>query len=156
MKKNKNKVFEDKESIISFHGKDIKLSEAKTLLSKLKDGSINIELNELERIGYNQMNEGTRRDNAKKKARGDKELYEEFTEKGYLELLLEIPISVIEHFNKIEACKRKGHKGESVLSCDSSGKALCYCHTCEDMYDRRMTSKESMDFDKLIKTPMTI
>lgn len=134
----------------------MKLSEAKTLLSKLKDGSVNIELNDLERIGYNQMNEGTRRDSIKKKARGDKELYEEFTEKGYLEFLLEIPISVIEHFNKIENCKREGHKGESVLSCDSSGKMLCYCHSCGDMYDRGMTSEESGNFNKLMKTPMAI
>jgi hypothetical protein len=143
-------------SKIKFRDKEMSLQEAKTLLSKLKDGSINIELNKLEKIGYIQMNEATRRDNEKKKARGDKELYEEFTEKGYLELLLEIPISVTEHFEKIEACKKRGHLGEKVMSYDSSGKTLCFCKDCGDMYDRPMNLEEQKDFNELMQTPMTI
>jgi len=141
---------------IKFHGLEMNLLEAKLYLENIKSGNITLKLSEEERIRYNSMNEATRMENEKKKARGDNQLYKEFNEKEYLELLLSIPIVVKDHYNKIEACKKKGHLGEKVLGCDSLGKALCYCHKCGDMYDRPMNMEEQRDFNKLMKTPMTI
>jgi uncharacterized Zn finger protein len=71
-------------------------------------------------------------------------------------MILEFRINLREKFDKQDYCSKKGHLDERVLSSDSSGKSLCYCHNCGDMYDRRMTMKENRDFNKLMKTPMTI
>jgi hypothetical protein len=115
---------------IEFYGKRMSLPEAKMYLIELKEGSIKLELNDLDRIGYNKMNEATRRDNEKKKARGETGLYEEYTEKGYLELLLEIEIGAREGINKINYMEKHGYFD----------------------FDK-MTTEETIKFNRLLRTP---
>ncbi|MFH1503489.1 MAG: hypothetical protein ABIE36_02440 [Candidatus Diapherotrites archaeon] len=125
-------------STINFRGKEMKILDARGYITKLKTEIIRAELNEEEKIGYSIF----------KKAHG-----EEATEKEYLIGTLEARIAIQGHLNKIEECREQVHKGEEVLMRDSFGKALCYCHTCESTYNRRMTPEEWRDFNKKMNEP---
>lgn len=73
-----------------------------------------------------------------------------------LEQKIKLNNSIRNLFGSQENCKKEGHLGERVLSTNSLGKASCYCELCGEMYNRRMTSKEIEDLNKIIKTPYTI
>ena len=155
--KMKNKEeFKKRESLITFRGQQMKLSEGRNLLDKIMEGSITLELTKQERVEYEDFNASIKRDNQRRKKMGNKDLSEEISEKNYIAFLLSIPVTIKERFEKQEYCRINGHNVESVLSTDSSGKALCYCSSCGDMYDRNMTYEERKEFNKIAKTPMTI
>lgn len=148
----KNKI--EEESKINFYGKDMKLSEARTYLKKLKAGEVTIELNEREKMECMSFMDVMKRCDIRD---GNKETYfHNYDEKEYLSMWLEFRINLQEKLDKENYCKKNGHIGEKVLGCDSSGQALCYCPNCGDMHDRRMTSQEHREFNELMHTPMTI
>jgi hypothetical protein len=148
----KNKI--EEESKIEFRGEKMKLSDAKIYLSKLEKGEINLEYSESEINEAKGFMDSMKRCDMKA---GIKEAYfHNYDEREYFSMILGMRINLQEKFDKENYCKKKGHIGEKVLSCDSSGRALCYCPKCGDMYDRPMNPQESRDFNELIRTPMTI
>jgi hypothetical protein len=72
---------------INFHGEKINLEKAKSLLDKLKEGSITLELTEEERRGYELFKENTN---------------EEVSEIEYLTTNLETLIAIYEHHDRIK------------------------------------------------------
>jgi hypothetical protein len=80
---------------IEFHGEEIELSKAKTLLNKLKNGEINLELTENERIEYNHLKDILHEDIS--------------TEQSYLVFLLGMKIGIREGINKINYMEEHGY-----------------------------------------------
>jgi len=153
--KNKEE-FKKGESLITFRGEEMKLSEGRSLLNKILDGSKTLELTKSERTGYEEFNAARRRENEKRKARGNNNLCNEISEKDYIAFLLSIPVIINEKYENEEDCRINGHKKESVLSMDSRGRALCYCGECKSMYERGLTQKEWKRWDDIMHTPFTI
>jgi hypothetical protein len=151
----KIKFNKKEEPKITFRGKEMKLSEGRSLLDKILDGRMTLELTKEERTEYESMNSSIRKGNERRNNIKGAIISKEFTETEYLSLLLS-SVPIMKMYEREEYCNKNGHSGESVLSTDSSGRAFCYCHSCQDMYDRPMTSKEASNFNKLMKTHMTI
>lgn len=153
--KNKEE-FKKGESLITFRGKEMKLSEGRSLLNKIMDGSETLELTKSERIEYEEFNAVRRRENERRKARGNNNPCKEIGEKDYIAFLLSIPVIINERYENEEYCRIKGHQKESVLSMDSRGKTLCYCRECGSMYERPMSKEENKSWDDIMHTPFNI
>jgi len=97
----------------------------------------------------------------------EQEHYQEFkdnkfcdykSEKDYLIKRLKIEIG-LQNLNRVGLiCDEKGHveKSSHVGSGPGGTRAYATCKRCKMMYDRGLTSKESEDFVKLMRTPFTI
>jgi hypothetical protein len=131
MKEKKEKL-----SKITFRGEKIEFSKAKTLLNKLKEGTIVLDLTEEERENYNSI----------------KDILKGLTEKNYHAFILSIPIATKEYFDKVEACEKKSHPGERILLYSVDG-AFCRCDECGEPYTRPLTEKEARDLNEAWTSP---
>jgi hypothetical protein len=127
---------EKKLSKITFRGKKIEFSKAKTLLNKLKEGTIRLELTEKERENYDSI----------------KDVLKGLTEKNYHVFILSIPIGQKEMNDRTKACEKKGHPGEQVLLYSIDG-AFCVCSECGEPYTRHLTEKEARDLNEAWTSP---
>lgn len=130
---------------INFRGKEMSLLEAKVLRIGLKTGVIKLELKEEEKKAYTNR----------------KELQESFSKF----LKKEINFSENDYFinelniaiqgGKLAYCKKYGHK-ESYPYSNTGAVVYSICSRCKRSYQRGLTNKEAGDFDKVMRTPMTI
>jgi hypothetical protein len=78
----------------------------------------------------------------------------------YLINELQKEIKLKNFYEKIKRCEDKGHKPKKnsgyVASGQGGTRVYKECSRCGMLYERCLTSKESGDFDKMMRTPMTI
>lgn len=147
----------DEESKINFYGNNMKLSEAKTYLERLKAGEVIIELDEKGKMECVSFMNAMKKSDEK---RGGKEYFNDYNEMEYVSMILEMRINLQEKFDKDKYCERHGHEEvkDSAHIEEGMGKtrAWAFCSRCGQMYDRYLTQEEIKKWNELLRTPFNI
>ena len=139
---------------INFRGEEINKLKAKSLISKLGSGLISPNLNEQEQKVYKSLKKAIKYFNSL----SEKQNLKNFEEKEYLIGTLKSRIKLAELEEKIKYCQENGHKegSSSITSGQSRTQVYAHCTHCGMAYQRNLSTKEWIGFDKMMNTPMTI
>jgi len=131
---------------VNFHEKEMSLLEAKLYLCGLKFYIVNADLNEEENIQYQKLLNLEKNRNELARKRVGINTRKEPTKRDYLINLLERKIDATKMLEKMEYCKKHGHKEKkgSEYTPPSIDKKIVYvhCKTCGTVYEKKQSPQK--------------
>lgn len=131
---------------VNFRNKKMNLLEAKLYLCGLRFYIVNADLNEEENIQYQTLLNLERNRNELARKRVRKNVRKEPTKRDYLINLLERKIDATKMLEKMEYCKKHGHREEKGYTYTPPGfdKTIIYlrCKRCGTSYEKKQSPQK--------------